>query len=426
MNISKILLTGTFFGMCLASCTNENDYLDGANRGTMSLGVDKLMPKPKNAGVKTRAVETVDFPVAIYSLTDNKEFISYDKASMVPNRLVMPVGRYYATAHTPGAMEKIMSEPYYFGREEFEIMKAVNTEATVTCRMANGSFTVRFSDDFQQAFSDWTVSIDDGTVSAIVYTSERDGITPATKYMVFEENTASLRVNFVGTTTKGSRIVTNNVLTKKNASEEYESDSEYFSGGDAIVINFRPVESTEGDITGINVTANISFEETEEDFDMEVEDANQGGGETPDNPDEPGGDTKAITLNLPSNMTVDFTTDPAAGDTYMAAENGFKSIIVKMASTNADMVSSLEDLSAGYGTDFINGTEVVGSQNLVDMFSALGQTLNVPAEGDKEYTFPIGNFFTMLAILPGDHTIELSVTDLKGNVKKGQVVLTVE
>lgn len=231
--------------MSLASCTNENDYLKGTDRGTMSLGVEKLMPKPKNAATETRAVETEDFPVTIYSLTDNKEFVSYDKATLVPNRLTMPVGQYYATAHTPGNLEKIMAAPYYFGREEFEIMKAVNTEATVTCRMANGSFTVRFSADFAQVFSSWTVSIDDGSALAIIYTSDLDGLNPATKYMRFEENVASLKVNFVGTTVTGNRIVTNNILTKKNASEIYDSDNEFFSGGDAIVIHFSPVESTE-------------------------------------------------------------------------------------------------------------------------------------------------------------------------------------
>lgn len=427
MNISKILLTGAFFGMCLASCTNENDYLESTESGSMSLGVDKLMPKPKNsASVATRTVETVDFPVVIYSLAGNKEFASYEKASLVPNKVVMPVGMYYATAHTPGALEKIMNEPYYFGREEFEILKAINTEANVTCRMANGSISVRFSDNFTSSFSSWTVSIDDGTAFAIIYTSDRDGLNPPTKYMAFEENTASLKVNFVGTTTSGNRIVVNNVLTKKDASEKYESDNEFFSGGDAIVINFSPVESTEGDITGITVTANISFEETEENFDMEVEDANNGGGGNPDEPNNPGGgDESSITLNLPANMNVGFDTDPADGDAFMAAESGFKSIVVKMSSTNADMTSSLADLTAAYGTDFLNGAEVVGNQSMVTMFSDLGQTLNVPAEGDKEYTFPIGNFFTMLAILPGDHTIELTVTDMNGNKKSGQVVLTV-
>lgn len=424
MKISKILLTGTFVGMCLASCTNENSVIKSTDNGTMSLGVDRLMPKPKAAAAAgTRAVETADFPVTIYSLTDNQEFVSYDKASLVPNKLVMPVGMYYATAHTPGSMEKIMNTPYYAGREEFEILKAINTEATVTCRMANGSFTVRFSEDFAQAFASWTVSIDDGSATAIIYTSDKDGLTPAVKYMRFEENVEQLRVNFVGTTVTGARIVTNNILTKKNASEQYESDNAYFAGGDAIVINFRPVESTDGEVTGIVLKADISFEETEEDFDMEVEDANQGGGNEGGGEENPGGgDSDLVTLNLPADMVLTAETDPGLGNTYIAAEKGLKSIKVKMSSTNSDFAGVLGELP---GLNFAEGEEVVDNATLADFLSTLGVT-DFPTAGDTEYTFPLGSFFSMIMVFSGDHTIELEATDMDGNVKKGQVVLTVE
>lgn len=430
MNISKILLTGALIGMGLASCTNESTSFGSKNNGTISLDVDKLMPKPKNApanaNMETRAVETVDFPVVIYSLTDNQEFIAYDKASQVPNKLVMPVGKYYATAHTPGTLEKVMESPYYTGREEFEIMKNINTEATVTCSMANSPIAVAFSNEFAAAFSTWTVSIDDGGSSAIVYTHTQ-GQNPAPKYLLFDEGIEILKVNFVGNTTNGNRIVTSNNLTKKDASEQYESDNAFFAGGDAIKINFTPVESSEGDITGINVSANISFEETEEIFEMEVTDADAGGGgeiTPPDGPDE--GDPNAITLELPANMTVASDTDPTLGDTYITTVNGIKSIQVKMTSTSDEMMKSLADLNTNYGVNFAAGTEVVGNDILVKLFSDLGQTLSVPTEGDKEYIFPIGNFFILLSFLPGDHTFDLIVTDMKDNVKEGRVVLTVE
>ena len=63
---------------------------------------------------------------------------------------------------------------------------------------------------------------------------------------------------------------------------------------------------------------------------------------------------------------------------------------------------------------------------MVGLFTDLGQTLTVPSEGDTEYTFPIGNFFTLLAFLPGEHTFTLTITDLQGNTKNGVLKLTVE
>ena len=424
MNISKILLLGTFVGIGMSSCVNEEFPTIDSKQGSVSLDVDHLKPSA------TRAVETADFPVAIYALEGDKEVASFDKASLVPKQIKMSVGNYYAVAHTPGVMDKIMDKPYYSGRDDFEILPNINTVSTVVCRMANGSFKISFSSDFSQAFTSWTVSIDDGTSSAIIYTYEKDGWTPPVTYMAFEENVEVLNVNFTGITKSGNRIATSNKLTKKAASEQYDSDNPYFSGGDAIEIEFRPVESTEGDITGITLKADIQFEESEENFEMEVEDntsgGNEGGEGGEDSPGE-GGDSEAITLNLPQDMTVGMDTDPSLGDTYIASENGLKSISVKMSSTSEDMISSLQGLSENYnGVDFINGAEVVGNQEMVRLFSELGQTLDVPAEGDTEYTFPIGNFFTLLAFLPGEHTFTLTITDMNGNTKDGILKLTVE
>lgn len=419
-------MIGAVIGLGLSSCMNEDFPSADSRKGSMSLSVDQLAPSA------TRAVETSNFPVTIFSLTENKEFVSYDKASLVPSKIVMPVGNYYAEAHTPGVLDKIMSAPYYSGRDDFEILQNINTVSTVVCRMANGSFTVRFTDLFAEAFSSWTVSIDDGTASAIIYTSDKDGLNPPTLYMRFEPNVSALNVNFVGTTISGNRITASNTLTKKQASEQYDSDTEYFTGGDAIVIVFNTVESTEGDVTGVTVNANIKFEESDESFDMEVEDnvTDDGGDEPGEGGGESGGggNSDAITLSLPADMVVNATTEPSLGDTYIAAPAGIKSIIVKIESSSPDMMGALADLGIAYdGIDFVdNGTEVVGNQNMVSLFSDLGQTLSVPAVGDTEYTFPIGNFFFFLSMLPGDHTFMLTITDNDGNTKDGQLKLTVE
>ena len=406
---------------------NEDIPSSSSVQGSISLNVDYLVPST------TRAVETKDFPVAVYELEGNKVFAEYEYASQVPAEITMPVGLYYATAHTPGNMDKIMSNPYYQGVDTFEILKDIKTISTVVCRMANGSFTIRYSQDFTSAFSDWQITIDDGSESALIYTKEKDGLNPPTMYIDFAKGVKEMNFTFVGTTVDGNRITSANTLTKKQAAEKYDSDTEFFSGGDAIVIDLKPTESMEGKVTGIEVKANISFEESEGNFEMEVEDKvtdsdtpGEGGEETPDTPGE-GGDPNAIVLTLPADMIVNEDTDPSLGDTHIKAVNGIKSVSVKVTSTSEDMTGALAELGGAYeGIDFENGTEVVGSKGLVALFSDLGQELSVPAEGDTEYVFPIGNFFPFLVILPGDHTFILSVTDLNGNTKDGQLTLTIE
>lgn len=422
-NIFKIMIAGSFVGLGLSSCVSEELSAEDVRKGSMSLSVDKLEPSA------TRAIETADFPVAIYT-SDNQEYASYEKVSLVPKQIKMPVGMYYAEAHTPGEFLKYMEAPYYAGREEFEILQATNTHTKVTCRMANGSITVRFSDEFLEAFSDWTITIDDGAESALVYTKEKDGTEPETTYIRFEKNNDVLNVNFKGQTQNGNSINASNKLTKKAADEQYDSDDTNFSGGDLIVIYFNPVEGTDGDITGITLNADIAFDdnETEGDFEIGVEDntEEEGGEESgEDTPGEGGGDSDAITLNLPADMIVSATTDPSLGDTYIASENGLKSINVKIESSSTDMIGALKDLANQYGPDFTAGAEVVGDPEMKSLLNTLGIT-ETPEEGDTEYTFPIGQFFGMLSILSGEHTFYLTVTDVKGNTKDGKLVLTVE
>lgn len=427
MNIAKTILVGTVLGLCLSACTSEDFSVTDVRQGSMSLNVDKLTPGTTRAGEE---INPSNFPVSIYTLTDNKLFASYDKASQVPNKIQMPVGDYYAEAHTPGELTKIMKKPYYAGRDEFEIVKNINTESTVICRMANGQFTVSFEEDFANVFSKWTISIDDGTETAIIFTEE-DGLNPTPLYLTFEENVKSLNVNFVGTAASG-KITANNTLTKKSASQQYDSDKEYFSGGDCIEIKFAPVESTEGTITGITLKAEIKFEESEETFEMEVEDniTDNGGeeeGETPGGDNNGEGDDSAITLDLPEDMVVNAETDPSLGDAKISAKNGIKSIMVRMSSSNANMSQALKDLAVEYKKiDFDNGTEVVGNQDLTVLFKAVGKPMDVPSERDAEYTFPIGNFFFLLGLYPGEHTFTLTITDMQGNTKNGVLKLTVK
>ena len=77
MNFSKILMLGAFAGLCLSSCmeVNEDLPINDSMQGSMSLEVNQLRPSA------TRAVETSDYPVSIYSASDSKLFASYAKAS---------------------------------------------------------------------------------------------------------------------------------------------------------------------------------------------------------------------------------------------------------------------------------------------------------------------------------------------------------
>ena len=409
--------------MAFASCMSEDlesKFTAGGDQGTLELGVELLQPA-------RRDVSTVNFPVVIKDASGSvvKE---YATVAEVPASIVMAVGSYTVESHTPGEIAKSMPNPYYKGASDVEIVKDVTSPVNVVCKMANSQVSINYDEEFRNVFTAWEVTIDDGSETALSFTQSS---TTNTIYWYFgEAGVKQLVVNFRGTTTTGNTIAARNVLTKNQSSTGgYDDDNTNFTGGDLITLNFAPTESTEGKITGITLSANVVFDETAEDVNVGVIDVPglndpTGGGDNPG-----GGDTEGITLNLPADIAMAVggaaALDKSLGDTYIAAGAGLKSIMVSIDSSSSEMNEQLVALAAEYDVDFIAGAEIVDNQNVVRLFDSLGQSLSVPAQGDKEYTFPIGNFFNLLQILAGEHRFNLTVTDMNGNTQSGSILITV-
>ncbi len=417
MKLQNTLLAGAIAIAALSSCCNEDAFDAMEQTGKMQVAVDIAKPQAR------ATTEVTDFPVIIYNAAGTQVY-SYSTVADVPANVTLEVGNYNVESHTPGAISKKMTAPYYKGVQDVEILKDITSQVNVVCKMQNSKIIVNYSDEFRTVFSTWEITINDGSETALSFTNSS---TANSTYWYFgEEGVESLKVNFRGVTTTGSTVAASYVLTKSMADESYDDDRKNFGGGDAITLNLNPTESTEGNITSITINADVTFTETNETVDIEVVDK-PGFNEEPDDPNPGGDDETGITLILPADMSFNSSTQPdvSAGDTNIAAEKGLKSITVSIASTSSDMNKSLGGLNDEYGVDFINGAEIVDNQNVVALFASLGQTLEVPAEGQKEYTFPIGNFFGFLVILPGEHTFNLTVTDMEGNTKNGKLKITI-
>lgn len=421
MKIRNILFAGTFGLAAMSSCVSENlEVSTSKETGVMELGVDIARPQ-------SRAVSEVqDFPVIIYN-AEGKKVEEYSTVAEVPTKVTLGVGNYTVESHTPGLIAKKMYAPYYKGTKDVEILKGVTSQAEVICKMQNSKISVAYDDEFKSVFTSWEITINDGSETVLSFTN--NDATNAVYWYFGENGIKELTVNFRGNTKDGSTVVARNVLTKDQADESYDDDRENFSGGDVLTLNFTPTEATDGKIIGITINADVTFTETNENVNVNVVDKpgfEEGGGDEPTPGPTPGDDENAISLSLPQSMTVNASTDQALGDTKIKAENGIKSIKVKIRSTSDEMISSVSDLNDNYGVDFLGGAEVVENKDLISLFGDLGQTLTVPNQGDKEYVFPIGNFFGLLVFLPGEHSFDLVVTDMNGNQKSGTVTLTVQ
>lgn len=431
MKLYKSLLTGLFGLVSLASCLSETPFEDRLakdNQGLMDLNVDIVKPK-------TRAVtETKDFPVIIYD-AEGKEFMSFKKVSEISSPITMSVGTYNVESHTPGEIQKKMYEPYYKGVQEVEILKGITSQVEVLCKMENSIISVVYDDEFRSTFASWEITLDDGSETALSFTST-NAINSV--YWYFGEDGAkTLSVNFRGTTKEGSNISAKYELTKDQADESYDDDRENFCGGDALNLKFTATEATDGKLTGVTINADVTFTETNQNITVNVvdvpgqyEDPDEGGSDQPGEGGGEGQDDNAITLTLPAPVSFDaagaMAADPASGDVKMEAKEGLKSVLVKVVSDSQDLMEQLAEFPETYpGVDLVNGCEVVGNQGLVEFLGSLHKVITVPSQGDKEYTFPVGQFYSFLGILPGHHNFIMTVTDMKGNVKSGTIQITI-
>lgn len=326
-----------------------------------------------------------------------------------------------------------MSAPYYSGSTDITVTKDIASEVNVECRMANSRIQMNYGEDFKATFSEWTITINDNTEMAMVFTQTEIDAAPV--YWHFSEDATSITVNIRAKTMEGNTVTERRVFKKSDAAENYEEEGEVFTGGDALEINMGTVESSTGEVTGITITTNITFEDSEEAVEIPTVDP-----DAPTEPEEPGegdgegegGETGAVTLILPADATYSLIAGnaPASADAYIASEAGLDKIIVTITAGNDAFQAILVDLTMD-GQSFLaenGGVDLIDNTDFGNLVTTVES--QAPADGTKEYTFPIGAFFTFLnmtgATDPGkSHEFHITVTDKNGETANGVYKVTI-
>lgn len=421
MKLINIIALSTVAILGLASCEMKNELtgslVNKEDTGALELGVSVKQPVSQ-----TRATEvaTNNFPVTIQGTSAEvtavvKEYATVDE---VPSSITVPVGQYTVTSHTPGTLEKKMENPYYSGSTNITVSKGITSEVDVVCRMANSRIQMKYGNDFKEAFSSWTITIDDGTETALAYTESDQN--PAPIYWHFGDNITAITVNIKAVTTKGNTVTERRVFQKKDAAEQYEEVGDAFTGGDALEINMGTVESSTGELTGIKITTNITFENESESVEIPTTNPDEGGdsGTEP-----PTGDGINITEPAGNSFLTDGVdiNNGAFPDKeikiLMSVPDGIQNLYVKVETTN----SVFEGMVAGMGLTAENGLDLT-SQEAIDQ--ALGNLFPLPEAGQTNYSFTLSE--TLLYLLKdfdGEHQFMLTVIDK--NNQQASATLTV-
>lgn len=407
-----IWVAGLLLTTGLASCEMK-DELKG-NAGVISSEVGYL-DLDVAIGQKTRANEMTsvsadDFPVEIKG-TDvdyTKTFESYEALTKeLP--LALPVGNYTVSAHTNAELKAVMDIPYYSGETLLTITKGVTANAEVVCKMKNTKIQLVYDPEFSTTFKEWDITVSDGSANILTY--DETDLNPKAKYWLVADNVKTIKMHVDAVTQDGTKVSEDRSISKPD-----DADSDFWAGSDALTVTMEPGEPTDPEnpngVTGIKVTVQISFDDNEQEDIVEVPGVPV--------PPAPGAEPSIVipqsTYTLPGDAAKN-------ADATITAEAGIKSVKVQIVPGN-EMFTNI--VSGMFG---VEPFELIGNETLGAVFSGMG--ISLPSEGDSEYIFPVGNFFSLLSEMgttdaSGGHVFNITVEDNNGKTASASLGVIVE
>lgn len=155
-----LLLCLPMFLFYFSSCDNEEGYLKGHGTVYLQLQADTTFA----ASGKTKATDGFDEfkNVSNYSVEisqGEKVVTSYEKYSDMPTSIDLESGTYQLKAFLGELLPAKFEAPYFAGTTKFQVEANKKTSASVTCALANTKVSVSYSEDFKEAYPDYSLSM---------------------------------------------------------------------------------------------------------------------------------------------------------------------------------------------------------------------------------------------------------------------------
>lgn len=440
MKLINTLAIGLLAFAGLTSCEMKDEIKGGKDSsevGYLELGVsvdakkNQITKAAENTGTGTVGNYSADdFPVIITGVTNSefsKKYNTY-KELQAEGAIELPVGNYKIESHSAEELKDVMDQPYFAGSTNLSILKGVKSDATVLCGMLNTKISLSYESQFLASMQDWTITISDGK-HIITYTGTKSNPgTPQPKYVVIAENTSKLIVTVTGTKFNGEKVNESRNITKPTG-----SNSEYWGAADdlSIKMNINNEAVVVPGVSGITITVDVTFAESEDTVEIEVT-PEEGGGTNPnpETPEEPSSLPMITSEYLESGIILTLSADgeeivnaPENAVVNVAASNGISSLIVKILGGNDDFKEAVATMGLNSGRDLLT----LKSSDPMDKI--LINLINPPSEGATNYELNIKNFFALMKPFgktePEGHQFEISVTDSKGKSKSATLKVVI-
>ena len=149
--------------ICASSCDSDRVPADGIGKLRLSLSADTTsLNKGINNSTKAavsdefeKFLTTADYKIRIVQQSDTVQ--SYDRFDEMPSEIELKEGAYTLIASKGDNLPSAFENPYFEGRTDFTVKADMSTPIDVTCTLGNARITVDYTEDFKEAYSDYTV-----------------------------------------------------------------------------------------------------------------------------------------------------------------------------------------------------------------------------------------------------------------------------
>ena len=149
--------------VCASSCDSDRVSADGVGKLRLSLSADTTsLNKGINNSTKAavsdefeKFLTTADYKIRIVQQSDTVQ--SYDRFDEMPSEIELKEGAYTLIASKGDNLPSAFENPYFEGSTDFTVKADMSTPIDVTCTLGNARITVDYTEDFKEAYSDYTV-----------------------------------------------------------------------------------------------------------------------------------------------------------------------------------------------------------------------------------------------------------------------------
>ena len=157
--------------ICASSCDSDRVPADGIGKLRLSLSADTTsLNKGINNSTKAavsdefeKFLTTADYKIRIVQQSDTVQ--SYDRFDEMPSEIELKEGAYTLIASKGDNLPSAFENPYFEGSTDFTVKADMSTPIDVTCTLGNARITVDYTEDFKEAYSDYTVLLSSGFTS---------------------------------------------------------------------------------------------------------------------------------------------------------------------------------------------------------------------------------------------------------------------